>query len=144
LKLSDLSSGQLSDRLKSGLSFQTGAFTFRLTTKNSLVATSLHKLYADYVVNEDDFADFHIQIDQANGIRRWIRPQALFHFDGFSPFKPLPLNQAFPLLEWGMNWCVSNNAHSYLIIHAAVIEKMVMQQSCLLLQVLVKALCVRH
>jgi HprK-related kinase A len=27
------------------------------------------------------------------------------------------------MLEWGMNWCVSSHAHSYLIIHAAVVEK---------------------
>ncbi len=27
------------------------------------------------------------------------------------------------MLEWGMNWCISSNAHSYLMIHAAVLEK---------------------
>ena len=27
------------------------------------------------------------------------------------------------MLEWGLNWCVSNHANSYLMIHAAVVEK---------------------
>ncbi len=27
------------------------------------------------------------------------------------------------MFEWGLNWCVSSHANSYLIIHAAVIEK---------------------
>ncbi|MBS0330704.1 MAG: HprK-related kinase A, partial [Proteobacteria bacterium] len=30
---------------------------------------------------------------------------------------------AYPMLEWGLNWCVSMHAHHYLIIHAAVVEK---------------------
>lgn len=55
--------------------------------------------------------------------RRWLRPQAAFSFDGTQPFKPLPRDQAFPMLEWGLNWCVSTQAHQYLIIHAAVVEK---------------------
>ncbi|MDP2252706.1 MAG: HprK-related kinase A, partial [Thiobacillus sp.] len=56
-------------------------------------------------------------------LRRWLRPQATFSFDGMHPFKPLPRDQAFPMLEWGLNWCVSTQAHQYLIIHAAVVEK---------------------
>jgi HprK-related kinase A len=39
------------------------------------------------------------------------------------PFKPLPYQQAFPMMEWGLNWCISNHAHQYLILHSAVVEK---------------------
>jgi HprK-related kinase A len=56
-------------------------------------------------------------------LRRWIRPQANFSFDGEQPFKPLPYDQAYPMLEWGLNWCVSMHAHQYLVIHAGVVEK---------------------
>ena len=52
-----------------------------------------------------------------------VSPQVLFDFDGRLPFKPLPLAQSFPMLEWGMNWCIANHCHSWLIIHAAVVEK---------------------
>ena len=27
------------------------------------------------------------------------------------------------MLEWGMNWCIANHCHNWLIIHAAVVEK---------------------
>ena len=27
------------------------------------------------------------------------------------------------MLEWGMNWCIANHAHHYLILHAAVLER---------------------
>jgi hypothetical protein len=30
---------------------------------------------------------------------------------------------ALSYLEWGLNWCVYNHAHHYLLIHSAVIEK---------------------
>jgi HprK-related kinase A len=27
------------------------------------------------------------------------------------------------MLEWGMNWCIANHAHHYLVLHSAVLEK---------------------
>jgi HprK-related kinase A len=33
------------------------------------------------------------------------------------------LAQAFPLLEWGLNWCISSHCHEHLVIHAAVVER---------------------
>lgn len=81
-------------------------------------------LYADYPLEHDHaFADFHASIVKPRGVRRWFRPQVRFLFDDDSTFKPLPLDQAFPMLEWGLNWCVSSHAHSYLMIHAAVVER---------------------
>jgi hypothetical protein len=57
------------------------------------------------------------------GPRRWVRPQVNFHVDEHAPFRPLPAAQAFALLEWGMNWCIAANAHHYLMLHAAVLER---------------------
>jgi HprK-related kinase A len=57
------------------------------------------------------------------GPRRWLYPQVNFHHDGQAPFKPLPADQAFALLEWGMNWCIATRAHHYLLLHAAVLER---------------------
>lgn len=81
-------------------------------------------LYSDYpLAQKTDFADFHVSLSRPRGLRRWLRPQVSFFLDGMPPFKPLPFDQAFPMLEWGLNWCVSSQANSYLIIHAAVVEK---------------------
>jgi HprK-related kinase A len=45
------------------------------------------------------------------------------HCDGYEMFQPMPLQHAFPMFEWGLNWCVSSRAHRYLIVHAAVLER---------------------
>lgn len=88
------------------------------------MAEGVSLLYADYpLLEQSDFADFHVSLASPRNLRRWFKPQVLFFFDGKPPFKPLPLDQAFPMLEWGLNWCVSSHANRYLIIHAAVVEK---------------------
>lgn len=70
-----------------------------------------------------DFADFDLSILHGVGLSRWIRPEAHFHFDNKRFFTPLPVSQAFPMFEWGLNWCIAAHCHQYLIFHAAVIEK---------------------
>jgi HprK-related kinase A len=85
----------------------------------------LAALYGQFEVRNthEAFADFHVSVNPPATLRRWLRPQVSFSFDGMRPFRPLPRDQAFPMLEWGLNWCVSTQAHHYLIIHAAVVEK---------------------
>ncbi|MCU0811058.1 MAG: HprK-related kinase A [Thiobacillaceae bacterium] len=87
------------------------------------VADGLLRLYADFPLDEGDFRDFHVRVGPPQGLRRWLRPQINFWYDDHSPFKPLPANHAFALLEWGLNWCVAGHAHHYLMLHAAVLEK---------------------
>lgn len=125
MKLSDLTLPELRRRLKKdGIWLQTGVFIMRIQSPVPVLADGLALMYGDYPVLLDEvFADFHVRVDRPRTIRRWFKPQALFFCDSVSAFKPLPLDQAFPMLEWGMNWCVSGFAHSYLMIHAAVVEK---------------------
>jgi hypothetical protein len=122
---SSLFPGELAARLEStGVFLETGAFITHIRTSIRSVAEGIALLYADHrLAVQNDFADFHVSLERPASVRRWFKPQVLFKFDGKSPFKPLPLEQAFPMLEWGLNWCVSSHANRYLIIHAAVIEK---------------------
>jgi HprK-related kinase A len=78
--------------------------------------------YSEHFI-DDEFADFHISVERPRSIRRWIDRQVLFSVDGQSPFAPLPGDQGFPMLEWGMNWCVSGLAHQFLTLHSAVVER---------------------
>jgi len=125
VRLADLSFDTYRDRLAGrGVVLQTGPFSIEIKSVIPVVVDSVWQLYRDYPCCEDSgFADFHIDVRQPNLFRRWFRPQVNFFFDDYAPFQPLPLNDAFPLLEWGMNWCVANFAHRYLMIHAAVCEK---------------------
>jgi len=107
-----------------GLNLRTGQFVNRIFSGLKSVGEGLQLLYADYPLSEsDDFTDFHVHVERPRDLRRWFRPQVLFRFDATVPFKPLPLHHAFPMLEWGLNWCVSSHCHQYLVIHAAVVEK---------------------
>ena len=55
----------------------------------------------------------------ANGCVR--RPISIINGD--RPFYPLPGNLAGAGLEWGLNWCVGNQAHRWVAVHAAVLER---------------------
>jgi hypothetical protein len=125
LKIADLPLTELTRRLAvNGLRIKTGPFVFSIHSSLEAVRDGLAVLYDHFpTVASDAFADFHISVDRAKGIRRWIRPQSVFEFDGEIPFKPLTASQGFALLEWGMNWCIYNHAHSFLIIHGAVLER---------------------
>lgn len=123
--LSDLSSSALRAALRAGdLCLRTGAFTVRVQSSIPGLADTLALLYADYPAEAGGaFADFQIHLQRPRGARRWYRPQVKFDLDGATPFRPLPLAQAFPMFEWVFNWHISSSAHRYLIIHAAVVEK---------------------
>lgn len=125
MNLSSLTLPELEGRLGGpGIYLHTGAFVTHIRSSIASVADGLGLLYADYpLAAQNDFADFHVSLERPANARRWFKPQVLFRFDGRSPFKPLPFDQAFPMLEWGLNWCVSSYANLYLIIHAAVVEK---------------------
>ena len=126
MKLQQLSPADLRERLcDSGIWLRTGPFSLLIRSRIPSVAEGLTDLYGQFEVRDqrESFADFHVSVNAPSLLRRWVRPQVDFSFDGQLPFKPLPFDQAYPMLEWGLNWCVSMHAHQYLIIHAAVVEK---------------------
>ena len=107
-----------------GVCIRTGPFVSRIQSRLPAVAAGLRLLYPDYpLVDPDDFTDFRVRLFSPGPLRRWWRPQVQFAMDGRIPFKPLPLSQAYPLLEWGLNWCITSHMHHYLLIHSAVVER---------------------
>lgn len=126
MKLHQLSSLELQRQLAGpGVWLRTGPFSIKIQSRIKHVAEGLIQLYGQFEIrtSHEAFADFHVAINPPKTLRRWIRPQVNFSYDGKLPFKPLPLDQAFPIMEWGLNWCVSAHAHQYLIIHAGAVEK---------------------
>lgn len=126
MKLLQLPSAELRRQLAgAGVWLRTGPFSIKVQSRIPFVAEGLAKLYGQFEVRSahEAFVDFHVAVNPPTNLRRWLRPQVRFSFDGMQPFKPLPRDQAFPMLEWGLNWCVSTQAHHYLILHAAVVEK---------------------
>lgn len=108
----------------SGIGVRTGPVAARIRSAVPAVISGVALHYAQHPVLEDDaFADFHVRVDAPSGLRRWFEPQVLFSIDGERPFTPLPRNQGFPMLEWGLNFCVSALCDQYLTMHAAVLER---------------------
>lgn len=123
--LSLLTSLELKRRLSGhGLTLQIGPFFINLRSTLPEVQHSLSLLYESYTVGEDqELTDLFLRLEASSLLRRVLRPQVTFSFDGHQPFKPLPRKQCFAMFEWGLNWCIANNAHQYLVVHSAVVAK---------------------
>ncbi|MGR8930586.1 MAG: HprK-related kinase A [Gammaproteobacteria bacterium] len=101
-------------------------FVVRLTTSISSVIESITNLYSDYEFLPESpglFIDFRITIDRPPLLHGYLRSQVQCYVDGKSPFKPLPLTQAYPFFEWGLNWVIASHVYNYLLIHAGVLER---------------------
>jgi HprK-related kinase A len=124
-RVSDLDLPALRRRLRgAGLRLRAGPVSIRLQSHVDSVANGVALHYAEYPLEpEDGFADFHIAVERPRGWRRWYRPQVVFRFDCDVPFAPLPGDQGFPMLEWGLNWCITSHCHQYLTLHAAIVER---------------------
>lgn len=126
MKLKQLGLGNLVKQAasKEGVCLDIGAFCVRVKSDEIIFLETLAFLYQDFpILSSDTFADFHIVITRPKGVRHYLKPQVIFVTDGQQPFEPFPLSHAFPLFEWGLNWCIARRSHQYLMLHAAVVEK---------------------
>lgn len=101
--------------------------TIRVTTTLPSVADHIEFFYKSRDPRQSpdhrEFIDFDIRLLAGKGIRRFWHPQSRFLLDAAEPFLPLPLDQAAPLLEWGLNWCMANRPLGHLTIHSAVVAR---------------------
>lgn len=125
MKLADFTERDFAQRLAGdGILLQTGPFSVRIRSRLEHFASLLRRFYAHFpVLAEPAITDFHVRLTTPGVIRRYWRPQALFLLDGQEIFLPYPLSHAFPLFEWGLNWSIATQAHNYLLLHAATIER---------------------
>jgi len=125
MKLADLGAAALHDLLRRGtLTLHTPPFVVRLRSDIARVGDDLLHLYPNFeLADEAGFADFHLEVNRVPGLRRWMKPMARFGSDGEAAFSTLPAEQAFHMIEWGLNWAVTSSAHHFLLYHAAVLER---------------------
>jgi HprK-related kinase A len=103
-----------------------GPFVVFLRAELPDADAALGALYADFPTWPADaeiFADFHIGLERPHGLRRWLRRQVLFSYDGERPYKPLKAGHALLMFEGGLNWTIAENANFFLVLHAASIER---------------------
>jgi HprK-related kinase A len=99
--------------------------TLRLRSPFRSIRAHVDLFYPEAVEtgHTEAFTDFDIHIARGTGLRGWLRPQAQFLLDHNEPFLPLPAEQAAPLFEWGLNWCLATRPLGYLVMHAAVVAR---------------------
>ena len=107
----------------SGVQVAIGPFLVHLRSELPRVHEYLDTLYADFAIGHASGSHFDIAVVGSAGVRRWIRPQANLIVNGVRPFLPLPGDLAGALFEWSLNWCVGRNAHRWVAMHAAVVER---------------------
>jgi len=125
MKLGSISRSDLAALLFSGkFRVRIGPFCIRLQSDNVDVTDLIRQLYCDYQLEAPaGISDYHLRLSRPRMLRRFYRPQIRFVTDGYSPFAPFPVDHAFPLFEWGLNWCVATYSHQFLMLHSAVVEK---------------------
>lgn len=99
-------------------------FSFKITCNHGSTLENLHRLYGSRLQKDDgQIEDYSVSLRKASGLRRYLEPQVKFCSDTIEPFKPVPANQGFAALEWGMNWVVAMNEMQHAIMHSAVLAK---------------------
>jgi HprK-related kinase A len=82
------------------------------------------QVYSDFpICSEGEVSDFRLRLAPARKWRPLHEKQAAFWADGAIPFAVFPRRHAMPFAEWGLNWCICNYVHQFLMFRAAVVEK---------------------
>lgn len=104
------------------LTVDAGPFRVGISSSDRGFLETLDFFYPEPVRrDEPGVVDFWIRLERPPGLRRWVRPQVQFRVDDKYPFGPHPVENAFPLYEWGLNWCIATSAHRYLMLHAGTV-----------------------
>jgi len=125
LRVGDLSASEITQRLASGrFRLRTGPFTYAVRTNIAPLPAVIPQLYRDFPLAEEDaLVDFPVNLVQPSGVRGWLLREVDFLLGGHFHFEPFQRRLALPYFEWGLNWCISQHAHQYLLLHAASLER---------------------
>lgn len=107
-----------------GIGVQIGPFSVRLAIRVSELTDTLYSFYKDYPLVEDDAVySFHARLQHWRKLPRLHRRLVRFTVDGRKPHDDMPAEQALPVLEWGLNLVIALRSQSFLMLHAAVVER---------------------
>lgn len=125
MKAGDLSQTEFSKLVTStGLRYQTGPFNAKLRSQNPHLIETFQHIYSDLpILDNNTVCQYDIEIETERKKLAFSERKAQFYLDGIKPFEPYPYDHAFPMLEWGLNWCIGTSANQYLLLHSGVVEK---------------------
>lgn len=108
-----------------GLHLHLGATSIRVQSELAAFGADLRTVYHAFPLHSAAglWADIHVRIRPPAGLRRWLKPQAVFEIDASTPFEPFASSAALPLFEWGSNWVIGQRLNHWLLFHAGVLER---------------------
>ena len=123
--LTDVGHDELANSIAtSGIWIDIGAAQIKVQSDSPALSEQLKLVYGHFpFVDNGDWADAHIRILRAHGVRRWLRPQVVLYCDGQLSFDPFPADSPLPLLEWGANWLLAQRLNDLLLLHAGAVER---------------------
>lgn len=107
---------------ESGTGIRFGPFRVHLSTDDEAFARTFTSCYGQEPHAETSgIHHFRIAVRRKIHWRVPWRGQVVFRTDHSEPFEPYPVSHAFPMFEWGLNWCIATSAHQYLLLHSATV-----------------------
>jgi HprK-related kinase A len=109
--------------MRHSLSLQIGPVAFRIGSAWAAPLAVLRRLYAGYP-EPDRICDFTVRLEPERPWRRWLRPSVAIEGDYVLPdAAPMALAHGLLAAEMGMNLQMALGQKSYLLLHAASVEK---------------------
>ena len=110
--------------MRHSLAIQIGPVAFRLGSAWPAPLDALARLYAAYPAPADGLADFTVRLEPEKPWRRWLRPSVAIRGDYILPdAAPLSLAHGLLAAEMGMNLQMALGQKTWLLLHAATVEK---------------------
>jgi hypothetical protein len=108
-----------------GLALDFGGARVCVRSRCRGLAAKLQVVYAEFPFQQEakGFFDVTAELEPARGWRASGRRDISFIVDGERPFEDLPADLDLPMLEWGLNWCISQRGNHRLVLHAGVVER---------------------
>jgi hypothetical protein len=108
-----------------GLALDFGGARVCVRSPCRALAAKLKLLYAEFPFEEEarGFFDVTASLEPVRHWRSRNEEGIRFVVDGDRPFEDLPPDLDLPMLEWGLNWCISQRCNHRLVLHAGVVER---------------------
>jgi HprK-related kinase A len=126
LTVGDLAQGEFAARLTSdGLGVRLGPFHAKVRATVPGLAVPMQQLYRHYPLLDDQprVYSFHVRMRVLRKLRPWRTGLVRFTVDGLATHEDMPVDHALAVLEWGINFVVAMRFSSFLMLHAAVLER---------------------
>jgi HprK-related kinase A len=110
--------------MRHSLALRIGPVAFRIGSAWRAPLDALARLYAGYPAPADGLCDFTVRLEPERPWRRWLRPSVAIRGDYILPdAAPLSLAHGLLAAEMGMNLQMALGQKSWLLLHAATVEK---------------------